>query len=39
MDWCEAHRVDYVFGLTGTKALAAKVQEAAAAPRKCDRQF
>lgn len=26
MDWCEAHGVDYVFGLTGTKALAAKVE-------------
>lgn len=26
MDWCEAHGVDYVFGLTGTKVLAAKVE-------------
>lgn len=26
MDWCEANGVDYVFGLTGTKALAAKVE-------------
>ena len=26
MDWCEARGVDYVFGLTGTKALAAKVE-------------
>ena len=26
MDWCEAKGVDYVFGLTGTKALAAKVE-------------
>jgi len=29
MDWCEANGVDYVFGLTGTKALAAKVEEVA----------
>ena len=29
MDWCEAHGVDYIFGLTGTKALAAKVEEVA----------
>jgi hypothetical protein len=29
MGWCEAHGVDYVFGLTGTKALAAKVEETA----------
>src|SRR5450759_4175026 len=33
MDWCEAHGVDYVFGLTGTKALAAKVEEVADAIR------
>ncbi|WP_150288220.1 IS1380 family transposase [Rhabdaerophilum calidifontis] len=26
MDWCEANGADYVFGLTGTKALAAKVE-------------
>jgi hypothetical protein len=26
MDWCEANTIDYVFGLTGTKALAAKVE-------------
>jgi len=26
MNWCEANSVDYVFGLTGTKALAAKVE-------------
>lgn len=26
MDWCEANKVDYVFGLTGTRALAAKVE-------------
>jgi hypothetical protein len=29
MDWCEVQGVDYVFGLTGTKALAAKVEEVA----------
>ena len=29
MDWCEATGVDYVFGLTGTMALAAKVEEVA----------
>lgn len=29
MDWCEAHGVYYVFGLTGAKALAAKVEEVA----------
>ena len=29
MDWCEAHDVDYVFGLTGTRALAAKVEATA----------
>jgi hypothetical protein len=33
MDWCEANGVDYVFGLTGTKALAAKVEAAADAIR------
>ena len=33
MDWCEANGVDYVFGLTGTKALAAKVEEVADAVR------
>ena len=33
MDWCEAHGVDYVFGLTGTKVLAAKVEEVADAIR------
>ena len=33
MDWCEANGVDYVFGLTGTKALAAKVDEVADAIR------
>ncbi len=33
MDWCEANGVDYVFGLTGTKALAAKVEEVAEAIR------
>jgi len=33
MDWCEAHSVDYVFGLTGTKALAAKVEDVADAIR------
>ena len=33
MDWCEAYGVDYVFGLTGTKALAAKVEEVADAIR------
>jgi hypothetical protein len=33
MDWCEAHGVDYVFGLTGTKTLAAKVEEVADAIR------
>jgi hypothetical protein len=33
MDWCEAHGVDYIFGLTGTKALAAKVEEVADAIR------
>ncbi len=29
MNWCEAHGVDYIFGLTGTKALAAKVEAVA----------
>jgi len=29
MDWCEANGVDYLFGLTGTKALAAKVEAVA----------
>lgn len=33
MDWCEANGVDYVFGLTGTKLLAAKVEVAADAVR------
>ncbi len=33
MDWCEANGVDYVFGLTGTKALAAKVEAVADAIR------
>jgi hypothetical protein len=33
MDWCEAHGVDYVFGLTGTRALAAKVEDVADAIR------
>jgi Transposase DDE domain group 1 len=33
MDWCEATGVDYVFGLTGTTALAAKVEEVADAIR------
>ena len=33
MDWCEAHGVDYIFGLTGTKLLAAKLEEAADAIR------
>ena len=33
MDWCEAHGVDYVFGLTGTKVLAAKVEDVADAIR------
>ena len=33
MAWCEANGVDYVFGLTGTKALARKVEEAADALR------
>jgi hypothetical protein len=29
MDWCEDNHVTYVFGLTGTKALAAKVEASA----------
>jgi hypothetical protein len=29
MDWCEDNGVAYVFGLTGTKALAAKVEQTA----------
>lgn len=33
MDWCEDNRVTYVFGLTGTKALAAKIENAADAIR------
>ena len=33
MDWCDAHGVDYLFGLTCTKALAAKVEEVADAIR------
>ena len=33
MDWCEANGVAYIFGLTGTRALAAKVEEAADAIR------
>src|SRR5215217_1186301 len=33
MDWCEANGVDYVFGLTGTKALANKIDEFADAIR------
>jgi hypothetical protein len=33
MDWCEANGVDYIFGLTGTKLLAAKVEEVADAIR------
>jgi hypothetical protein len=33
MDWCEVNGIDYVFGLTGTKALAAKVEEVADAIR------
>ena len=33
MDWCEANGVDYIFGLTGTKALAARVEEVADAIR------
>jgi hypothetical protein len=33
MDWCEANGIDYVFGLTGTKALATKIDEFADAIR------
>lgn len=33
MDWCEANGVVYIFGLTGTKALAAKVEKIADAIR------
>ena len=33
MDWCEANGIDYVFGLTGTNVLAAKVDEVADAVR------
>jgi hypothetical protein len=33
MDWCEDNGVAYVFGLTGTKALAAKIENAADAIR------
>jgi hypothetical protein len=33
MDWCEANGVDYIFGLTGTKLLAAKLEEVADAIR------
>jgi hypothetical protein len=33
MDWCDANGVDYVFGLTGTKAPAAKVEAVADAIR------
>ena len=33
MDWCEANGIDYVFGLTGTNGLAAKVDEVADAVR------
>jgi Transposase DDE domain group 1 len=33
MDFCEAHGIDYVFGLTGTPALAAKVEVTADAVR------
>jgi hypothetical protein len=33
MAWCEANGVDYIFGLTGTAALAAKVEEVADAIR------
>ena len=31
MEWCEANRVDYVFGLPGSKPLAKKIDEAAEA--------
>jgi Transposase DDE domain group 1 len=33
MKWCESNDVDYIFGLAGTKALAAKIEEAADAVR------
>ena len=33
MEWCEANRVDYVFGLPGSKPLAKKIDEAADAVR------
>ena len=33
MEWCEANRVDYVFGLPGSKPLAKKIDEAAEAVR------
>ena len=33
MEWCEANRVDYIFGLPGSKPLAKKVDEAAEAVR------
>ena len=33
MDFCEANGIDYVFGLTGTKALAAKLEDVADAVR------
>ena len=33
MDWCEANGVAYIFGLTGTRALAAKLEEVADAIR------
>src|ERR1019366_9983043 len=33
MEWCEANRIDYVFGLPGSKPLAKKIDEAADAVR------
>src|ERR1700691_1125886 len=33
MDWCEANRIDYVFGLPGSKPLSKKIDEAADAAR------
>ena len=33
MEWCEANRVDYVFGLPGSKPLAKKIGKAAEAVR------
>jgi hypothetical protein len=33
MDWCDAHRVDYAFGLSGSGPLRLKVEEAADAVR------